>query len=116
MDTPTISREVQSLQSNAQQVTQAITILAGRMQAAADAGNNSASTWLADLRAIALAVQGEQAQIFRVLNEVQRFVAVQSEPSMGSWLGTALRSPLAGAFENGIGFGLGTDMVRRILP
>ena len=79
MDVATIDQQYQQLESQAQQTIQQLTALAGKLQGAAQGGNQDAREWLLDLREVALAMQSEQNQVGALLQALHGFVANQSQ-------------------------------------
>lgn len=79
MDVQTIDTAYGQLQSQSQQTVQELKELAGKLQAAAQAGNQDAREWLLDLREIALAIQAEQNQVSNLLQALHGFVENQSQ-------------------------------------
>jgi len=77
MDVDTIDKQYQQLETQAQQTSQTLTALAGKLQDAAKGGNQDAREWLLDLREIALAMQAEQNQVGGLLTALHGFVANQ---------------------------------------
>ena len=90
MDVATIDQQYQQLQSQAQQTVQQLTALAGKLQGAAQGGNQDAREWLLDLREVALAMQAEQNQVGALLQALHGFVANQ-----GQQLAAPAPSPMA---------------------
>ena len=70
MDIQTIDQQYQQLQGETQQVGQQLQALAGKLQAAAQGGNQDAREWLLDLREVALGIQAEQQQMTQVLQAI----------------------------------------------
>jgi uncharacterized phage infection (PIP) family protein YhgE len=79
MDIATIDNQYAQLQSQAQQTVGELKDLAGKLQAAAQAGNMDAREWLLDLKSIALAIQAEQNQVSNLLQAVHNFAANQAQ-------------------------------------
>jgi hypothetical protein len=73
MDVETIDREFSQLQQEADLVGQTIEAFAGKLQAAGDAGDASAKSWLLDLKGIALQIQQEQLQVQSLLQALHDF-------------------------------------------
>ena len=139
MDIQTIDQQYQQLQNEGQQVGQALQTLAGKLQTAAQGGNTDARGWLLDLREVALAIQSEQQQVAALLqaihgmwqNQAQQAAANPAMAGFGSGmpmggspqqggglmgaLGGFLNSGFGRAIEMGAGFGLGDDLINRIL-
>lgn len=137
MDIQTIDQQYQQLQNEGQQVAQALQALAGKLQAAAQGGNNDAREWLLDLRETALAIQTEQQQMAALLqaihgmwqNQAQQVATnpamagfggtpmagnMQQQGGMAGALGGFLNSGFGRAVEMGLGFGLGDDLINRL--
>jgi hypothetical protein len=140
VDVETIDREYDQLQQQAQQTAGALTTLAGKMQAAANAGNTDAREWLLDLKEVALQIRDEQGQVASLLQALHGFVANQLQqpqyqqgqyPPAGQYPppqyppgqyaggGGMLSRFLGGGFGRaiamGAGFGLGDDIINSIL-
>ncbi len=79
MDIQTIDGAYQQLQSQAQETIGEIKDLAGKLQAAAQGGDQNAREWLLDLKGVALAIQAEQTQVAGLLQALHGFVANQSD-------------------------------------
>jgi hypothetical protein len=139
VDVETIDREYDQLQQQAQQTAGALTTLAGKMQAAANAGNTDAREWLLDLKEVALQIRDEQGQVASLLQALHGFVANQLQqpqyqqgqyPPAGQYPppqyppgqyaggGGMLSRFLGGGFGRaiamGAGFGLGDDIINSI--
>jgi ABC-type transporter Mla subunit MlaD len=84
MDVNTIDTAYGQLQSQSQQTVGELKDLAGKLQAAAQAGNQDAREWLLDLRSIALAIQAEQNQVSNLLQALHGFVENQSQALQAS--------------------------------
>ena len=84
MDVQTIDTAYGQLQSQSQQTVQELKDLAGKLQAAVQAGNPDAREWLLDLRSIALAIQAEQNQVSNLLQALHGFVENQSQALQAS--------------------------------
>ncbi len=63
MDPQTVDQSYAQLQQQAQQTTSLIQALAGKLQAAAAAGDTNAREWMLDLKEITLGVQQEEGQV-----------------------------------------------------
>jgi hypothetical protein len=74
MDPETVDQNYAQLQQQAQQTAAQIQGLAGKLQAAAAAGDPSAREWMLDLREIALGVQQEQGQVSLLLQSIHSMV------------------------------------------
>jgi hypothetical protein len=83
MDIQTIDSQYSQLQGQADQTVQSLKALAGKLQAASQAGNPDAREWMLDLKEIALAIQAEQNQVANLLQALHGFVANQPQ-QMGS--------------------------------
>ena len=143
MDVQTIDQQYQQLQAQSQQTAQALQLLGGKLQAAAQGGDQQAREWLLDLRELALAFRSEQDQVSNLLQALHGFVAneaqvqgqmaqapqqgwgpayQQSQPGyapppqqQGSgMLGGFLNSGFGRAIEMGAGFGIGDDLINKI--
>ena len=79
MDVDTIDQQYQQLQTQAQGTIKELRDLAGKLQTAAQGGNQDAREWLLDLKEIALAIQAEQNQVGVLLQALHGFVANQSQ-------------------------------------
>lgn len=139
MDTATIDRQYTSLQNASQQVYQELKELADKLQAESAKGNQQAREWVLDLREIALAIQAQQQQTSSLLQAIHGFVANENQayttgyPAQPSYaqpgflqpaspmaprqggLGGFLNSGFGRAMEMGLGFGLGDDLINKIL-
>jgi hypothetical protein len=74
MDPETVDRGYAALQQQSQQTARLIESLAGKLQAAAAAGDQSAREWLIDLKELALSVHQEEAQAAQVMQSVRQLV------------------------------------------
>jgi hypothetical protein len=74
MDSDTVDRAYAGLQQQSQQTGRAIESLAGKLQAAAAAGDQNAREWLLDLKEVALAVHSEEASTSQLLQAVHQLV------------------------------------------
>lgn len=74
MDPQTVDQNYAQLQQQAQQTTAQIQTLAGKLQAAAAAGDSSAREWLLDLKEITLGMQQEQGQVSLLLQSIHSMV------------------------------------------
>lgn len=79
MDIQTIDQNYEQLQQQSQQTVQAITALAQKLQAAANAGDQNAREWLLDLKGVTLGFQQEQNQVTLLLQSIHGFVANQQQ-------------------------------------
>lgn len=82
MDIQTIDQNYEQLQQQSQQTVQAITALAQKLQAAANAGDQNAREWLLDLKGVTLGFQQEQNQVTLLLQSIHGFVANQQQQPM----------------------------------
>ena len=103
MDVQTIDRQYQQLQGQSQQTAQALQLLGGKLQAAAQGGDQQAREWLLDLRELALAFRSEQDQVSNLLQALHGFVAneaqIQSQmapPPQQGWGQTAYQQSQPG--------------------
>ena len=74
MDPQTVDQNYAQLQQQAQQTAAQIQTLAGKLQAAAAAGDPNAREWMLDLKEIALGVQQEQGQVSLLLQSIHSMV------------------------------------------
>ena len=122
MDTATIDQAYGQLQAEFQDVAKSVQELAGKLQAASQAGNSDAKEWLLDLKQIALDVKDEQVQVNEVLQAIHGFVAssnqqMQQAPQQqggGGMFGGFLGGGFGRAMEMGAGIGLGEDLINSI--
>jgi hypothetical protein len=140
VDPETVDQNYAQLQQHGQQTTALIQALAGKLQAAAAAGDSNAREWMLDLREITLGVQQEEGQMSLLLQSIHSMVdnhvqAVtpaaqpqyqqpqyqqpqyqQGAGAMGG-MGTLQRF-LGGGFGRaivtGAGFGIGDDIINKI--
>jgi hypothetical protein len=70
MDIQTVDQCWQQVQAQDQTINQSLQALAGKLQAAAAAGNADAREWLLDLRELALGFQGQQQQAAMLLQAI----------------------------------------------
>jgi hypothetical protein len=75
VDPQTVDQNYAQLQQQAQRTAAQIQALAGKMQAAAAAGDPSAREWMLDLREITLGVQQEQGQVSLLLQSIHSMVS-----------------------------------------
>ncbi len=82
MDAKTIDQEFEKLQTEFQNVAEAVKDLATRMQTAEKAGDANATEWLGNLEAIAKEVDDEQTQTKVLLLALHSFItdAAQAPP------------------------------------
>jgi len=136
MDTATIDQAYGQLQGEFQDVAKSVQELAGKLQAASQAGNGDAKEWLLDLKQIALDVKDEQVQVNELLQAIHGFVAnsnqqLQQQPQQGGGMfggggmggmgggrggmfGGFLGGGFGRAMEMGAGIGLGEDLINSI--
>ena len=135
MDTATIDQAYGQLQAEFQDVAKSVQELAGKLQAASQAGNSDAKEWLLDLKQIALDVKDEQVQVNELLQAIHGFVAnsnqqMQQMPQYqqpqqqggmfgggggrGGMFGGFLGGGFGRAMEMGAGIGLGEDLINSI--
>jgi hypothetical protein len=89
VDPETVDQNYAQLQQEATQTAGLIQTLAGKLQAAATAGDPNAREWLLDLKEVTLGVQQEQNQTSLLLesihnmvdNHVQQAAAPQQQPA-----------------------------------
>jgi cell fate (sporulation/competence/biofilm development) regulator YlbF (YheA/YmcA/DUF963 family) len=79
MDVQTIDQQYQQLQGQSQQTIQALQTLGGKLQAAAQGGDQQAREWFLDLRELAIAFKAEQDQMSMLLQAIHGFVANQAQ-------------------------------------
>jgi len=82
VDPQTVDQSYAQLQQQAQQTAGLIQTLAGKLQAAAAAGDTNAREWMLDLKEVALGVQQEEGQVQLLLQSIHSMVEnhVQSAP------------------------------------
>ena len=82
MDPETIDQNYAQLQQQGQQTAALIQTLAGKLQAAAAAGDSNAREWMLDLKEITLGVQQEEGQVSLLLQSIHSMVDnhVQAAP------------------------------------
>jgi hypothetical protein len=142
VDPETVDQNYAQLQQQAQQTTAQIQTLAGKLQAAAAAGDPNAREWMLDLKEITLGIQQEQGQVSLLLqsihsmvdNHVQTMAQPQyqqpgyqqpgyqqpgyQQPQYQQGPGGMLQQFLGGGFGRaivtGAGFGIGDDIIRNI--
>jgi hypothetical protein len=143
MDVQTIDQHYSQLQNQSQQTIQALQTLGGKLQAAAQGGDQQAREWLLDLRELALSFRSEQDQMANLLQAIHGYVANQAQvaaappmsppPASGGWnagaypptqspmpaqgggmFGNFLNSGFGRALEMGAGFGIAEDVMRDI--
>jgi len=74
VDPQTVDQNYAQLQQQAQHTAALIQGLAGKLQAAAAAGDANAREWMLDLREITLGVQQEQGQVSLLLQSIHSMV------------------------------------------
>ncbi|MGD0555025.1 MAG: hypothetical protein ABSA93_08610 [Streptosporangiaceae bacterium] len=132
MDAQTVDQSYAQLQQQAQQTTALIQTLAGKLQAAAAAGDTNAREWMLDLKEIALGVQQEEGQTSLLLQSIHSMVDnhvqataqpqyQQQQPQYqqqyqqgGGMLQQFLGGGFGRAIVSGAGFGIGDDIINKI--
>jgi hypothetical protein len=79
MDANTIDQEFEQLQAEFQDVAKTVEGLAGKMQAAEQAGDTNAAAWLGDLKRVAQDIDDEQAQVKKLLLAIHEFVGAAAQ-------------------------------------
>ena len=74
MDPQTVDQNYAQLQQQGQQTASLLQTLAGKLQAAAAAGDSNAREWMLDLKEIALGVQQEEGQVSLLLQSIHSMV------------------------------------------
>lgn len=74
VDPETVDQNYAQLQQQAQRTAAQIQVLAGKLQAAAAAGDPNAREWMLDLKEITLGVQQEQGQVSLLLQSIHSMV------------------------------------------
>jgi hypothetical protein len=74
VDPETVDQNYAQLQQQARQTAAQIQALAGKLQAAAAAGDPNAREWMLDLKEITLGVQQEQGQVSLLLQSIHSMV------------------------------------------
>lgn len=74
MDADTVDRSYAALQQQSQQTAQLTQTLAGKLQAAAAAGDQNAREWLLDLKELVLSVHQEESQAASLLQSIHQLV------------------------------------------
>ena len=74
MDPETVDQNYAQLQQQGQQTAALIQALAGKLQAAAAAGDTNAREWMLDLKEITLGVQQEEGQVSLLLQSIHSMV------------------------------------------
>jgi hypothetical protein len=82
VDPETVDQNYAQLQQQGQQTAALIQTLAGKLQAAAAAGDSNAREWMLDLKEITLGVQQEEGQVSLLLQSIHSMVDnhVQAAP------------------------------------
>jgi uncharacterized phage infection (PIP) family protein YhgE len=135
----TIDNEFAKLKQQAGSTAQAIADFSQKLQTAADGGNTQAKEWLLDLKSLALKVREEELQVQSLLQAVHDFTVsnlsesqeqqqVMAQPAYvpqpaygyqqgaaGGVLGRFLGGGFGRAIVTGAGFGIGDDIINRIL-
>jgi hypothetical protein len=139
VDPQTVDQNYAQLQQQAQQTAALIQTLAGKLQAAATAGDTNAREWMLDLKEIALGVQQEEGQVSLLLQSIHSMVdnhvqsVGQPQYQQGQYQqpqyqqqyqpqyqqgGGMLQQFLGGGFGraivSGAGFGIGDDLINKI--
>jgi hypothetical protein len=74
VDPQTVDQNYAQLQQQGQQTASLLQTLAGKLQAAAAAGDANAREWMLDLKEIALGVQQEEGQVSLLLQSIHSMV------------------------------------------
>jgi hypothetical protein len=74
VDPQTVDQNYAQLQQQGQQTAALIQTLAGKLQAAAAAGDMNAREWMLDLKEVALGVQQEEGQVSLLLQSIHSMV------------------------------------------
>ena len=74
MDPQTVDQNYAQLQQQGQQTAALIQTLAGKLQAAAAAGDMNAREWMLDLKEVTLGVQQEEGQVSLLLQSIHSMV------------------------------------------
>ena len=74
MDPQTVDQNYAQLQQQGQQTAALIQTLAGKLQAAAAAGDMNAREWMLDLKEVALGFQQEEGQVSLLLQSIHSMV------------------------------------------
>ena len=128
MDPQSIDQAYSALQQEFNEVAQALQGLAGKLSAAAGAGDQHAQEWLLDLKGLALNIKSEQMQVQNLLSQIHGFVDSQHQQYQqqmpayqqqyvrggGGGLGGLLNSNFGRAIEWGAGFGIGDDLINSL--
>ncbi|MHA7664996.1 hypothetical protein [Mycolicibacterium sp. HS_4_1] len=142
MDVETVDQQYATLQQQSQQTASLIQALAGKLSAAAAAGDTNAREWQLDLKEIALAIRDEESATGSVFQSIHALVAnhvqspepqyqpapqyqpqyqqpayvepqYQPQPSGGT-LQRFLGGNFGQSIVRGAGFGIGDDIVNSI--
>jgi hypothetical protein len=140
----TIDSEYAKLEQEVDATGQAIQAFAQKLQTAAGAGDANAREWLLDLKSIALQVQQDQLQMQSLMQAVHDFTVshlsdpAYGQPAAGGYpppqpvyapqpsygmqqgmgggiLGRFMGGGFGRAIATGAGFGLGDDLINKIL-
>jgi len=139
VDPETVDQNYAQLQHQGQQTAALIQALAGKLQAAAAAGDTNAREWMLDLKEITLGVQQEEGQVSLLLQSIHSMVdnhvqattvppeyqqqppQYQQQPpqyQQGAGGMGGLQRFLGGGFGRaivtGAGFGIGDDLINKI--
>jgi hypothetical protein len=128
VDPETVDPNYAQLQQQGQQTAALVQALADKLQAAAATGDTNAREWMLDLKEIALAVQQEENQVSLLLQSIHSMVnshveaAAQPQYQQGAGgmggrgtLERFLGGGFGRAIVTGAGFGIGDDMISRML-
>ena len=125
MDINTIDQQYDQLQATSTEVSADMQAISDRLKTIAANGNRDAVDLLLDLKKLASSIQSEQQQMFYLLqaihdaarNEHQERCANPSSdrPQTSGFYHHMRGSGFAGAIERGIGFGIGDELIRKIL-
>lgn len=125
MDINSIDRQYDQLQASSAQVSSDMQAIFDRLKPIAAQGNRDVVALLQDVKTLALSIQTEQQQMFGLLqaihnaarNEHQERCANPSSdrPESSGFYHHMRGSGFAGAIERGIGFGIGDELIRKIL-
>jgi len=74
VDPQTVDQNYAQLQQQGQQTAALIQTLAGKLQAAAAAGDTNAREWMLDLKEVALGLQQEEGQVSLLLQSIHSMV------------------------------------------
>jgi hypothetical protein len=74
VDPQTVDQNYAQLQQQGQQTAALIQTLAGKLQAAAAAGDTNAREWMLDLKEVALGLQQEEGQVSLLLQSIHAMV------------------------------------------